>query len=122
VDFDAYIRSGKAEAALWWSMAAGAVAWSLDLGLSYSLTQHACSTGHHFVLHVISIFSFVIALTGAVAGFRMYQRTPDDASRQGGRPRDRAFFIAAIGITMSIAFAVVIIAFAVPRWILSPCD
>jgi len=113
---------GKASPLIWWCWCAGPLAWGLDLGLSYSLTQHSCSTGHHYVLHVISLVCFLIALSGLAVGWSEYKRLSEDASEEGPRPVDRAHFQLLFGIVFSISFAMVVIAGAVPRWILSVCD
>jgi hypothetical protein len=94
----------------------------VDLGLSYTLEQHSCSTGHHYVLHVISIACFVIALTGFATGLMEFRRFPGGTKEEGGSPFDRAHFQALMGMIFSLSFAVVIIAGSVPRWILSPCE
>ena len=52
------IQSGRTPAGLWWSLAAGFAAWGLDLGLSYLLERHTCSTGDGSVLHLISVACF----------------------------------------------------------------
>lgn len=109
------------ELALWWSLFAGPVSWLFDLGFSYSLTQHSCSTGHYYVLHLISALCFVGALSGLYFGLANYRRF-DAGSEEGGYPHDRAYFQALIGILFSISFAIVIIAGSVPRWVLSPCS
>ena len=57
------IEAGRSPLGLWWSLIAGFVAWGIDLGLSYMLEQHSCSTGHHYVLHVISIVCLAVALS-----------------------------------------------------------
>jgi hypothetical protein len=111
----------RLEAAVWWGVAAGPLAWGCDLGSSYAAAPHACSTGHFYVLHVISLVFFLIALSGFALAFGTYRRLPEQAEKQGHLPRDRAFFLSLVGIGMSLGFAVIIIAGAVPRWILSPC-
>jgi hypothetical protein len=116
------IQKGRTPWKLGWSLAAGFVAWGFDLGLSYTLEQHSCSTGHHYVLHVISIVCFVIALSGFATGSAEFRRLPETASEEGGSRFDRAHFQALIGMAFSLSFALVIIAGSVPRWILSPCE
>jgi len=116
------IQAGRTPLGLWWSLVAGFAAWAIDLGFSYVLEQHSCSTGHHYVLHVISIVCFVIALTGFATGWIEFRRFPATASEEGGSPFDRAHFQALLGMAFSLCFAVVILAGAVPRWILSPCE
>ena len=97
------------------------LAWAADLVISYALVQHACSTGHHYLLHVVSVVCFVIALAGAVLSWRQYQHV-SQGNDEGGSAFDRSHFLALLGIATSVWFVVVIVASAVPRWILSPCD
>ena len=103
-------------------MIAGFVAWAADLGLSYMLEQHSCSTGHYYVLHAISIVCFVMALSGFGTGLVEFRRFPGTTSEEGGTHFDRAHFQALLGMTFSLWFALVIIAGSVPRWILGTCE
>jgi hypothetical protein len=116
------IRGGRTPVGLWWSLIAGFVAWAADLGLSYMLEQHSCSTGHYYVLHAISIVCFVMALSGFGTGLVEFRRFPGTTSEEGGTHFDRAHFQALLGMTFSLWFALVIIAGSVPRWILGPCE
>ena len=116
------VRTGEAPALIWWAMFGGPFAWACDLGFSYVLQQHTCSTGHHYVLHVITVVCALVALTGFLAGMAAYKRVPDDANDHGVRPMDRTHFQVLFGMVFSLAFTVVIIAEAVPRWILHPCQ
>jgi hypothetical protein len=99
----------------------GPLSWAADLGLSFANVYHACSTGHYYVLHVITIVFLITALSGAVVGWREFQ-TVRDASDEGGSAFDRTHFLALMGMAASIGFALVIIATAVPKFILSPCE
>ena len=99
----------------------GPLAFGADLLLSYMLVEHSCSTGHHYVLHVISVVCLVIVLAAAWMSWNQYQAAKE-GNDSGGSPLDRAHFLGLLGTASSLFFAVVIIANAVPRWILSPCD
>lgn len=116
------IREGRTPWGVGWSLAAGFIAWGFDLGLSFMLEQHSCSTGHHYVLHVISVVCFVIALSGFATGLTEFRRLPGSAHEEGGSQFDRTHFQALMGMAFSLCFAVVVIAGSVPRWILSPCE
>jgi hypothetical protein len=105
-----------------WSLAAGFAAWSADLGLSYILEQHSCSTGHHYVLHVISLVCLIVALSGFALGLSEFKKLPGNTTEEGGSHFDRAHFEAVLGMAFSLSFAIVIIAGSVPRWFLSPCE
>jgi len=117
-----YIQAGRTPVGLWWSLIAGFAAWAIDLGFSYVLGQHSCLTGHHYVMHVISIVCLAIALTGFGTGWVEFKRFPGTTSEEGGSHFDRAHFQALLGMAFSLSFAVVIIAGSVPRWILGPCE
>jgi len=121
-EFKQHIDAGKTSWGIWWGLIAGFLAWGLDLGASYVLDQHSCSTGHHYVLHLISIACLVLALSGFFAGFAELRRFPADTSEEGGSRLDRAHFQALLGIVFSLSFTLVVLAGAVPRWILSPCE
>src|ERR1051326_1948307 len=82
-----YIQAGRTPLGLWWSLVAGFAAWAFDLGFSYMLEQHSCSTGHHYVLHVISLVSLAIALTGFGTGWVEFKRFPGTTSEEGGSHR-----------------------------------
>jgi hypothetical protein len=74
------------------------------------------------VLHVISFVCVLIALSGLAAAWSAYTAIPEEATKDRDRPLDRTYFQVLFGIVFSVSFTVVIIAGAVPRWILSPCD
>ena len=116
------VRPREAPAFVWWTMFSGPFAWACDLGFSYVLEQHTCSTGHHYVLHVITVVCALIALSGFAAGWAAYHSLPREATDEGVRPMDRTHFQIIFGIVFSLAFTVVIVAEAVPRWIMSPCQ
>jgi hypothetical protein len=120
--FERQIESGRTSWGIWWALAAGFLAWGFDLGVSYVLEQHSCSTGHHYVLHVTSLLCALLAISGLVAGFWEFRRFPGNSKGEGPTRFDRAHFQALLGMALSIGFAVVVVAAAVPRWILSPCE
>ena len=116
------IEAGQTPPGLWWSLIAGFAAWSFDLGFSYMLEQHSCSTGHHYVLHVISIVCLAIALSGFGTGWVEFRRFPGTTSEEGGSHFDRAHFQARLGMAFSLSFALAVIAGSVPHWLLGPCE
>src|SRR4051812_32823722 len=61
----------------------GPIAWAADLGFSYMSVYHACSTGHHYVLYVISLIALIVALTGAFVGWQEFQPVRE-GSDEGG--------------------------------------
>lgn len=121
-ELERIVRRGETPALVWWTIFAGPFAWACDLGVSYVLAQHTCSTGHHYILHVVTIVCALIALSGLAAGWAVYKVLSHEAREEGVRPADRTHFQVLFGIVLSLAFTVAILAEAVPRWILNPCQ
>ena len=115
-------RSGTGALALWWGIFAGAIGFALDEVLSYAIVQHSCSTGYHWLLHLYTLLGVLLALSGFFAARWCYQRLPETATLSGGMVESRSRFMAIYGMAAGIAFTVVIIALAVPKWAMSPCD
>ncbi len=111
----------KKDALLWAGVLMGPIAWALDEGLSYSLEQHSCSTGHHYVLHVISICCLLFALAGAWIARTQLVRE-GEGNENGGTPHDRRWWMARLGVAFGLGFSLVIIAIAIPKLLLSPCE
>ena len=116
------IRKGETPIQVWWSLLAGFLAFGGDLGVSYTLQQHACSTGHFYVLHVITWVAFAVAISGFVTGLRAFKNLPEDVHERARESHDRAHFQALLGMGFCLFFALAVIANGVPRWILSPCN
>jgi hypothetical protein len=50
------------------------------------------------------------------------RRTASDEPTDGGDPRQRARFMAILGLTASALFALTIVAGGIPRWVLDACQ
>jgi len=105
----------------WWGIFAGPIAWAMDEGFSYSVVQHACSTGHFYVLYAATAVFISVALSGFFVALKSYLRFPQ-GELDSGKPHDRAQFQGILGMIFSLGFLVVILALGVPRWLLSPCS
>jgi len=116
------IHSGVTPSRLRWSLAAGFTAFGLDLGVSYVLRQHVCTSSQKFELHLVTLICLAMALLGSALGWTGFHNLPHDSEEEGGEPHDRVHFEALLGMGFSLAFALAIIALAVPRWILTVCD
>jgi hypothetical protein len=109
-------------AALMWGVFAAPFAWAADEGISYAIVPHACSTGAFFWLHVITAFALVLAISALVVALLELPRTSHPRDENGAANGDWTWWTARFGIASSAWFIVVIVAQAVPRFILSPCD
>ena len=107
---------------LWSGILAGPAAWAIDLTASYALVKWVCATQGYAVLHGITVGALAIVAVGAVLSWLAFQQTRSDVPTDGGRPRQRARFMAVLGLALNALFALQIVAGAVPRWVLDACQ
>ena len=107
---------------LWTAIFAGPAAWAADLGVSYALVKWTCSTQREALLHGIIAAALVMVAGGAVVSFTALRHTAGDRPTDGGRPRQRARFMAILGLTGGALFALQILSTAIPQWVLNACD
>jgi hypothetical protein len=106
---------------LWSGILAGPMAWAIDLTASYALVKWVCATRDYAVLHAITIGALAIVAVGAAISWLALQESRAAVPTDGGEPRQRAHFMAVLGLTVSALFALQIVAGAIPRWILDAC-
>ena len=116
------IESGTTPGSIRWSLIAGAMAFGANLGINYVLRMRTCSRVNSFELRLISLFALMVALSGLVSGIVQFVRLPHDAEEKGGDPHDRAHFESLLGLALSLAFMVGILALGIPVWLLKPCE
>lgn len=68
------------------------------------------------------MISFALACGATFIAFRNLRITTGNESSDGATPLDRTRFMGLAGLMTRSFFVVVIVAEAVPRFILSPCD
>jgi hypothetical protein len=107
--------------ALWTGILAGPVAWAFDLTVSYALVKWTCISQREGVLHLMSTAALVVVAGGAIVSFTALRRTRLTAT-DGGDPLQRARFMAILGLTSCALFALMIVAGAIPRWMLDACQ
>lgn len=107
---------------LWAGILAGPVAWAFDLEASYAVVKWVCHTQNHEVLFLITLVSLAVVLAGAIFSWKALIRTSNETSTDGGRPRQRARFMAVLGVASCALFALQILAGAIPHWMLDACQ
>jgi hypothetical protein len=107
---------------LWTGILAGPVAWALDLSVSYALVKWTCASQRHTVLHAITPAALVLVGGGAIVSWCAFRQTASEGSTAGGHPRQRARFMAVLGLTSCALFALTMVAGAIPRWVVDACQ
>jgi hypothetical protein len=103
---------------LWAGILAGPVAWALDLTASYAFVKWVCTTQSRSILYASSLVALTIVCGGAVVAWTAFQRTNPTLATDGGRPAERARFMAILGLTTCALFALQILARVIPQWVL----
>jgi hypothetical protein len=106
---------------LWIGILAGPIAWAADLTVSYALVPWVCASRQISLLHLITLLSILAVAAGAWVSWLGFQHAREDLPGDGGRPRQRARFMAVIGLTSSALFLLAILAGEMPRLVLDAC-
>jgi hypothetical protein len=114
--------SGRGLTLLWAGILAGPFAWAFDLAVSYAIVQWTCGSQHTSVLHLMTFVALAIVAGGTAAAWTALQHAPKEASDEGSRPFERGRFMAVLGLVLCATFAVLVVASAVPRFILDACQ
>ena len=108
-------------AAQWTGVLAGPLALAADQLASYALVKWTCGHQHVMVLHLISLAALVAVAGGAFAAWRVLSEAPAGATLDGGRAIDRGRFMGLLGIATCALFALLVIAMALPPWMIDAC-
>jgi hypothetical protein len=117
-----WFASPRGIAVVWAGILAGPIAWLLDLGVSYALVQWVCGGGSHVVLHLISLGSLAIVAVGGGLSWLALQRASTGDGTDRSQSDEPVRFMAALGLVMCALFATLVIAEAIPRWVLDACQ
>ena len=107
--------------ALWTRLLSGPLAWALDLSISYAIVKWTCSSHRDGIMHAVTPAALTMIACSAMLSFAALRRTAGDVPTDGGEPRQRARFMAILGLTSSLLFAVAIVAGDIPRWVIDAC-
>jgi hypothetical protein len=106
---------------LWTGILAGPIAWACDLMASYASVKWVCHTKSYGLLALITVASLAVVVGAAAISWTALMRTANDVPTDGGLPRQRARFMAVLGLASSALFALQILAGAIPPWVLDAC-
>jgi hypothetical protein len=107
--------------ALWTGILAGPITWAIDLTASYALVKWTCSSQREAVLHAITVGALLTVAAGAMVSFVALRHAADGTPTDGGDPRQRARFMAILGLASCALFALQIASTAIPQWVLDAC-
>ena len=113
--------SATGTAVQWIGVLTGPLALAADQLTSYALVKWTCGHQHLWVLHAISLAALIVIAGGAFAAWTAVSESPPDATLDGGRSIDRGRFMRVLGLATSALFAALVVAMAVPGWMIDAC-
>ena len=106
---------------LWVGIVAGPVAWAVYLTTAYAIVRWTCQAGTELPFLLLTLGALAVNAVGAAVSWSALRRTQGDRPEDGARPRQRARFMAILGLATSALFALTIVAGAIPWWVLDAC-
>ena len=115
------VRYSRRPVATWPGLFVAALAFGIDLGISYPLVTWSCNHQQHAIMHVVHAIFLAIALWGTWHGWRVWQVRRDAAGSDAGDRASQEHFLGMIGASMSAIFALGIASQWFTAFVLSPC-
>ena len=105
----------------WVSVLGGAVAFLLNLQVSYTMVDWACMSGNDWSLHVVHAVSLALAVGAAWLGRTLWTRVGREWPDAGAGSVSRSRCLAALGALGGLIFPLVILAQWATVMVLGPC-
>jgi hypothetical protein len=115
------IGDGPRIAALWTGLLLAPVAFLANLEVGYALVPAACRLGTVLPIHAVQLACLLLALAGLGVANRN-RLSSGSAARGQERWLARMRFMGALGVAVSLLFALTIVSQAIPTFVLSPCQ
>ena len=118
----AWFKSPRGVATLWAGILGGPIAWTVQFLVNYPVSSLSCvpqyRSEHPVVFIATTVGALATTMVCAFLSWMAFQRTPEGSNLEGGKPWDRARFMALVGLLTSGLFVAVIVAMALPPWML----
>jgi hypothetical protein len=110
----------KPEAMLWIGIAAGPIAWFVNLEVSFALAPGACTDRGKLLLHFAAAIALLLTFAAGCLSLSQWQMLRTNAGDAPVDARRRAMAVA--GMSLSALFFLVTLAQAIPNVVLRGCE
>lgn len=110
------------EAMLWTGIAAGPIAWFVNLEVSFALAPIACSDRGKLFLHLASAIALLLTLAAGCLSFSQWQMPRTNVEDEATAFYSRRRSMALAGMGLSALFFLVTLAQAIPNLVLGGCE
>jgi hypothetical protein len=104
---------------LWTGILGPPAVWFFDQQLSYVVVPWACHSGHVAAPMLVSVLSLALLVANGIIAFRRRASTSEPATDTGDARRQ---FMHALAIVSTALFALSLVANAIPKLLMHPCD
>ena len=118
---DNFFETRRGTLALWLGVFAGPALWFLNQQINASLTPWACRTQHVAALHVVAATCLAGTLLAGALAWRNWRWAEARLREVRANYLLRGRFMAQLGVFSAALFAIVIVAMALPNFLLDPC-
>ena len=109
-------------ALLWSAFFAAPLAWAIDQGVGYAVMKPVCAGGARPLLLLLSAACLGLTAIGGGYALRVARRLRATAAEDGGRHRDRDYFLAIVAVALNALVALLVVTAAIPQLLVSPCE
>lgn len=110
------------ERQLWFGVAAGPIAWSVQLLVNYGFASaFACELGWTWLIYSVTLVAAAITLAGAIVAWRAWNVRGEDAGSALKGIKSRQGFMAALGFSISLLTLTGIVLNGVPPFVIGVC-
>ena len=111
----------KQNFALWIGILGSAIVWAIQLQTSYAMVPWACSSGHRWMLPVVSAAFLIAAAVPGIMAWRLWRVSSQARTERETRYAGRLRFMAMLGMMDSAIFFLLILAQGLPVFFIHPC-
>ena len=114
--------AGPAPRAQWVGLFLAPAAFFAHLQIRYVLVPWACATNGQLWIHVVDVLALAIALLGAFAAWRTWQRAGREEPGEAGGAAARTRMMGVTGFGMSLMLALVLLGQWATSFFFSACQ
>jgi hypothetical protein len=114
--------AGPAPRAQWIGLFLAPAAFFTHLQIRYVLVPWACATNGWLWVHVVDVLGLALALLGAFAAWRTWQRAGREEPSEAGGALPRTRMMGVMGVGTSLMFALVLLGQWMTTFFFSPCQ
>jgi hypothetical protein len=107
---------------LWTGFLGGPIVWFTSFEARFAWAPWTCTFQTKWALHLIALAAFLVCAGLAALSWREWKALGAGGPSQSGTPLARSQFMAILGIVTSLGCAMVVVAQAIPEFVLGACQ